>query len=278
MIAHDHRVAGAVAHPGSHRTQRADFPHCARQKLTHSTAIACSSAYKGDTALVAIADSGALPFEGLSPLPQRSSLRSGFCCPSPSTLIRPHPRHSRAHPDFAILWFIWDAFAVLVRLGDLRVVPCFRSIFLLDMPSSTTPGSPSVAHAQFLHRRRWPSPSLERLGTPKSPIIRFRWDVIFEASLVRCLLQHSLRPADLLALLADLTGYFSQPTGAFTSGLSTGRSPFPPPDITTVATEQVPPLDYHPLEHQLASLHLNLQRMKLSFTTPCRFNRRTEKS
>jgi len=44
-MAHDHRVAGAVAHPGSHRTQRADFPHCARQKLTHSTAIACSSAY-----------------------------------------------------------------------------------------------------------------------------------------------------------------------------------------------------------------------------------------
>jgi len=33
VMAHDHRVAGAVAHPGSHRTQRADFPHCARQKF-----------------------------------------------------------------------------------------------------------------------------------------------------------------------------------------------------------------------------------------------------
>jgi hypothetical protein len=28
----------------------------------------------------------------------------------------------------------------------------------------------------------------------------------------------------------------SRPSGAFTSGLQTGRSPFPPPDITTVAT------------------------------------------
>jgi hypothetical protein len=38
MIAHNHRVGGAVTHPGSHRTQRADFPHCARRKLVCSTA------------------------------------------------------------------------------------------------------------------------------------------------------------------------------------------------------------------------------------------------
>jgi hypothetical protein len=44
---------------------------------------------------------GALPFEESTPLPQRSSLRSGFYCPSPSTLNRPHPSHSQAHPDFA---------------------------------------------------------------------------------------------------------------------------------------------------------------------------------
>jgi hypothetical protein len=37
---------------------------------------------------------GALPFEKSTPLPQRSSLRSGFYCPSPSTLNRPHPPHS----------------------------------------------------------------------------------------------------------------------------------------------------------------------------------------
>jgi hypothetical protein len=57
------------------------------------------------------------PFEELAPLPQRSSLRSGSYCPSPSTLIRPHPSHSQAHPDFTAVRFIRDAFAVLVRLG-----------------------------------------------------------------------------------------------------------------------------------------------------------------
>ena len=87
--------------------------------------------------------------EELAPLPQRSSLRSGLYCPSPSTLIRPHPSHSQAHPDFTALRFIRDAFAVLVRLGDPRLVPCFRCSFLIDMPPSTTPGSPSAAFAQF---------------------------------------------------------------------------------------------------------------------------------
>ena len=89
------------------------------------------------------------PFEELAPLPQRSSLRSGLYCPSPSTLIRPHPSHSQAHPDFTAWRLIRDAFAVLVRLGDPRLVPCFRCSFLIDMPPSTTPGSPSAAFAQF---------------------------------------------------------------------------------------------------------------------------------
>ena len=53
---------------------------------------------------------------------------------------------------------IRDAFAVRHRLGDPRVVPCFRCAFLLGMPSSVTAGSSSAAPAQFLRRRRWPSP------------------------------------------------------------------------------------------------------------------------
>src|ERR1700680_2344972 len=32
-------------------------------------------------------------------LPQGPSLPSGLCCPGPSSLSRPHPPHSRAHPD-----------------------------------------------------------------------------------------------------------------------------------------------------------------------------------
>jgi hypothetical protein len=82
---------------------------------------------------------------------------------------RPHPPHSQAHPDFAAVRLIRDALAVLVRLGDPRVVPCFYCLFLLDMPSSTTPGSPSVSHAQSLDRRRWPSPSLDGSALPNTP-------------------------------------------------------------------------------------------------------------
>ena len=58
------------------------------------------------------------------------------------SLIRPHPPHSKAHSDFAAWRFIRNAFAVLVRLGDPRLVPCFCCTFPLDMPSSTTAGSP----------------------------------------------------------------------------------------------------------------------------------------
>src|SRR6516164_1214987 len=37
---------------------------------------------------------------GSTALPQGPSLRSGLCCPDPSSLNRPHPPHSWAHPDF----------------------------------------------------------------------------------------------------------------------------------------------------------------------------------
>jgi len=41
------------------------------------------------------------------------------------------------------------------------------------MPSSVTAGSSSAAPAQFLRRRRWPSPWVHRLGTPEFTVIRF---------------------------------------------------------------------------------------------------------
>ncbi len=185
---------------------------------------------------------GALPFEKIPPLPQRSSLRSGVYCPGPSSLIRPHPPHSQAHSDFTACRLIRNAFAVRVRLGDPRVVPCFCCMFPLAMPSSTTAGTPLAVGAQFLRQRHWPSPELERLGTPKKPHHLLPMGRTFAASLLR----YSLRPAQLLATLADRTGYFSQPTAAFPSRLSTGRSPFPPLDITTVATQQVPPAGLSP--------------------------------
>jgi len=51
------------------------------------------------------------------------------------------------------------------RLGDPRVVPCFRWLFSVGMSPSETPGSRSVAYTQFLHRPRWPSTFWDGLGT-----------------------------------------------------------------------------------------------------------------
>jgi hypothetical protein len=48
---------------------------------------------------------GQVPLAGLSPARTPTSfaaaLRSGLCCPGPSSLSRPHAPHSPAHPDFA---------------------------------------------------------------------------------------------------------------------------------------------------------------------------------
>src|SRR5215204_3081061 len=95
-----------------------------------------------------------------------------------------------------------------------------------------------------------PSPRSERLGTPKTPAIRFTRDPVFEASLVR----HCYGLSGCSPPWTDLTE-FPQPPGAFTSRLPTGRSPFPSLDITTAATGLLCWRDFHPQEWQLASLH-----------------------
>jgi len=177
-----------------------------------------------------------------SALPQGPSLRSGFYCPSPSSLTRPHPSHSRAHPDFTALRLIRDALAVRCRLGDPRVVPGFHGTFLLDMLSSKTAGSPSAAFAQFFADVAGLRPDSKGSALPSDPIIRFRWAVVFAATLVR----YPLRPVELLASLADLAELSTQPPETFTPELSTGRSPFPLSGITTVATEQAPPVGLTP--------------------------------
>ena len=110
--------------------------------------------------------------EVASPLPQGSSLGTGLCCPGPSSLNRPHPPHSQAHRDFAAWRFIRDAFAVRERLGDPRVVPSFRCVFLPDMPSSTSPGSSNIALSNLTMPTR-SSPRANRLDTPNTPAIRF---------------------------------------------------------------------------------------------------------
>ena len=124
---------------------------------------------------------------------------------------------------------------------------------------------------EFDHRKSrasmttWPSPRSERLGTPNPPAIRFARGTYFGASRFT----HLLRPASSLAPLYGSDRY-ARPPGAFTSRLSTARSPSPFLDITTTATGLLCWRDFHPQEWQLASLHLLLHRRGLAPPTPCR--------
>ena len=107
------------------------------------------------------------------------------------------------------------------------MVPSFHCTFLPGMPSSPTPGSPTSICSRT-SMPTWPSPFDHRLGTPDTPAIRstraspFRG---FTGSL-------PLRPARLLAPLHG-SDWFAQPSGTFTSRLSTDQSPSPLLDITT---------------------------------------------
>ena len=198
-----------------------------------------------------------------SPQPQGSSLLPELCCLEPSLLSRPHPSHSWAHRIFTAWRLIRDAFAVRERRGDPRVVPGFRYPFCPGIPSSPTPGSSIIVSSSAAMSTR-PSPRVDRLGTPKTPAIRFARAMTFVASWFA----HLLRSASLLAPCTDLTG--CPASGAFTSRLPAGWSPFPLQDITTTATGLLCWRDSHPLEWQLASLHLLLHRKRLALSTPCR--------
>lgn len=101
-----------------------------------------------------------------------------------------------------------------------------------------------------LRCRHWPSPNDHRLGTPDTPAIRSTRAVDFVASLVH--FRYSLPGCSPPLYGSD---WNAQPSGTFTSRLSTDRSPFPLLDITTTATGLLCWRDSHPLEWQLASLH-----------------------
>jgi hypothetical protein len=151
-------------------------------------------------------------------------------CPGPSSLNRPHPPHSQAHRDFTAWRLIRDAFAVRERLGDPRVVPSFRCTSLPGMPPSPTPGSPTSLCSRA-SMPTWPSPFDHRLGTPDPPAIRSTRAAHFVASLVR--FRYGLPSCS--PPCADRTGT-PQPSGAFTTRLSTDWSPSPLLVITTTVT------------------------------------------
>src|SRR5262249_24643294 len=119
---------------------------------------------------------------------------------------------------------------------------------------------PSPACAEFLRRRPWPSPTRDGSALPTLPPSASGRGV-FRGFLVRSFATtcRVARPSGGSNRGASEGGYplsftlpgrspslSPQPTGTFTSGLSTGRSPFPPPDMTTVSTGQSPPAGLSP--------------------------------
>src|SRR5664279_2257502 len=183
--------------------------------------------------------------------PQGPSLRSGLFCPGPSTLNRPHPPHSQARRDFPAVPVMRDAFAVRERLGDPRVVPCFRWLLFPGMPPSTPPECSSVASSQmysspttmafapvfWARRARRPHHPL-RVGILFRGLLVRSWSWTFAAAcpFARPPGGSNRRPSSLAR----------QPTGTFTSALSLGRSPFPAADMTTVLPGRATPVGLSP--------------------------------
>ena len=184
-------------------------------------------------------------------LPQGPSLRSGLFCPGPSSLNRPHPPHSQARRVFPAVPVIPNAFAVRERLGDPRVVPCFRCSLFPDMPSSTPPECSSAACSQMIS-----SPTTtafaqvfeaRRARLPRHPL---RAGILFRGLLVRlwswtfATACPFARPPGGSDRCAGAPAH--QPTRAFTSALSLGWSPFLAADMTTVLPGKATPAGLSP--------------------------------
>ena len=146
--------------------------------------------------------------------------------------------HSQAHPDFTAWRFIRDAFAVLVRTRRPATGSVLSLFFLIDMPPSTTPGSPSAAFAQFFANGTSLRHNISDSAFPFTPSSAsdgksFRG---LHGSLFATACRFACLPRG-----SDWAWASTQPTETLTPELSTGRSPFPLSSITTVATEQAPP-------------------------------------
>jgi hypothetical protein len=115
------------------------------------------------------------------------------------------------------------------------------------MPSSSTPGSPLAAFTRFFTNgiglRQGPNGS----ALPSFAIIRFRWTEGFRGFTGSLLLLLLLRPVELLVFLADLTGDFPSQPRLLLPSFPSSRSPFSRSDMTTVATEQFPPMGLPPI-------------------------------
>ena len=191
---------------------------------------------------------------GFTALPQGPSLRSGLCCPSPSSLNRPHPPHSPTRRTFPALRVICNAFAVLAHHQP-------RPSTSGSELSHTIPSQPvALVCPRRVHRllaprlRRWDSPSSgpaldSALSTFHLNPLRVGFN--FGASWFT----HLLQPAELLASLADRTNVPIGLQRLLLPSFRSSRSSSSPSGITTVASGYLHWQDFHLLEWLLASLH-----------------------
>ena len=184
-------------------------------------------------------------------LPQGPSLRFGLFCPAPSSLNRPHPPHSQARRDFPAVPVIRNAFAVRERLGDPRVVPCFRCPLFPNMPPSTPPElSPAARSQMYSSPTTMAFAQLSKARRARLPRHPLRAGTLFRGLLVR-LWSWTFATACPFARPPGgsdrCTGAPAhQPTRTFTSALSPGWSPFLTADMTTVLPGKATPAGLSP--------------------------------
>ena len=153
------------------------------------------------------------PWSGGSTPPQGLSLRSGFFCPGPSTLIspiRPTRGHIATSPTMRL---IRDAFAVRERLSDPRVVPSFHCPFLPGMPPSMSPGRSEIV---FLQTNDSDMGLRQDLNGSALPVILP--SASSRARISRLIGSPLLRPVRLLAPLDGSDRVLSQPRGLLHPG------------------------------------------------------------
>ena len=118
------------------------------------------------------------PCERYAALPQRPSLRSGLCCPGPSSLNRPHPSHWPTRYHFPALRVIGPAFAVLAccqprhsTTGSELSLHVPSQHVALFFPGESRPARSQPSSNEF--RLRLPLP--EARHSHCSTSIRFVW-------------------------------------------------------------------------------------------------------
>ena len=195
------------------------------------------------------------PCERLPPLyPRGPGSGPGYVVPVHHHLtgpIRPTRRRAATSPHcelYAPPSLCW----LITSLGSRRAVPSFRIPFLLNLLPSYVPGeSIDCLHPVFVDGVRL-RPVLPR--TRHSQLLHLnplRVGAIFGASWFA----HLVRPAELLASLADRTNVAISLQRLLLPSFRSSRSPSSPSDITTVASGFLHRQDFHLLERLLASLH-----------------------